>query len=83
MRGNGESVYFAKDAFTVIGMNKAECNNIDIYIKNKKPSRIVLLKNPKATLYPLDDIPADGKLLKGFKWQQNKRPFCKDDIFKW
>ncbi len=83
LRGNGESVYYAKDETKTIGVNKAECTDIDIYIKNRKPVRIVMVSKPIATLYPLDQISDQEKIIKGFVWHSDKRPLTKDDIFIW
>jgi lipopolysaccharide export system protein LptA len=81
--GNGQSVYDAKDKDKYIGVNKAESSELNIFIANRKPSKIVFLTKPEAIFYPLDKIPADVKYLKGFKWYAKSKPISKYDIFKW
>ncbi len=81
--GNGQTIYYPKDKDQIIGMNKAICSDMDIYLENKKIKRIVFLTQPDATLYPLTKVPVSESFFKGFKWLGNERPKSKGDIFKW
>jgi lipopolysaccharide export system protein LptA len=83
VRGNGQTIYYAKDGADLIGINRAESSDIIIYLKDNKPDRINLILSPKATLYPPDGKEEFEKILKGFKWLEQYRPVSKTDIFLW
>ncbi len=80
--GNGQTIYYPEDNDNLIGMNKAECSDLVIYLDESKVERINFLKKPDATLYPLFDVPENEKMLKGFIWLEQERPYKKEDIFK-
>ncbi len=83
VRGNGQTIYYAKDGADLIGINRAESSDIIIYLKENKIDRINLVLSPKATLYPPDGKEEFEKILKGFKWLEKYRPVSKTDIFLW
>lgn len=82
--GGGKTIYYPKqDDGSFIGMNKVECVDITIYIKDRKFDKIVFKKKPVGVLEPLDKInPADYKL-DGFEWLDHKRPKNRWGIFVW
>lgn len=79
--GNGQSLYYARDDNGIIGLNKAQSSNIEIYLKNSKVNKIVFVKDPDGTLMPLLNISESDKILPGFKWMDNVRPKKMTDIF--
>ena len=84
IRGNGESIYFAADNdSSFIGVNKAVCTDMLIYLDSNKVQSITFIAQPVATLYPVNEIPWQELQLKGFKWFGEKRPKRKEDIFYW
>jgi hypothetical protein len=84
VRQDGETVYYAKeDNGSYIGVNKAMSTDIRIYLEEKAVNKITFLKNPKATLYPLDQVKAEELILKGFNWRAAIRPKNKEEIFLW
>ena len=46
-------------------------------------NRIQFNTQPDATLFPLDLVPVEEKLLKDFKWLQQFRPLSRNEIFTW
>lgn len=81
---NGKTIYFAKqDDGRYIGMNKAESENMSIYLDSNAVSRIIFRKQPVATLYPIKDVTPRMQFLKRFKWRGNERPIRREDIFNW
>ena len=86
--GNAQSVYYltekqddGQDA--LLGVNVGIGSGIRIYYdKNREPNRIVTYTSPDMITYPIKDLPEEKKFLKGFKWWQNRRPMCVDDIYK-
>ncbi len=54
-----------------------------IYMRDNQLETITYQEDPKAKLYPPDQIPADQLKLNGFLWLMDKRPKKKEDIFNW
>jgi hypothetical protein len=82
VKGNGQTVYYAKDKDVLVGVNLAQSSNITIHLKNKKPDDIRFYIKPSGVTYPLDKAPEEELILKDFKWKDNLRPKKKEDIFK-
>jgi hypothetical protein len=83
VKGNGQTIYYAKDQNELIGINRAESSDLTIYLKDSKINRINLILAPKATLYPPDGAAEVETILKGFLWLDKFRPVSKEDIFVW
>lgn len=81
--GSGQTIFYPKEQETIIGINKAECTDMIIYLKDKKPDKVYFLKQPQATLYPPDGLSREELYLKGFSWLDKQRPKSKQDIFIW
>jgi lipopolysaccharide export system protein LptA len=85
VNGNGQTVYFAKEEkegnSADVGLNKADCSNIVVDIKDNKITRITFLTSPTGAMIPAQDIKEEDKLLKGFQWYKYKRPMDKWGIF--
>ena len=82
VEGNGQTIYFAKDKAKLIGVNKAECSNLMIRVKENKVDKITFLKKPDATLFPMKDFTPEEFKLKDFVWRENERPLTMRDIFR-
>jgi hypothetical protein len=85
VKGNGQTIYFLKEEKSVdyIGMNKTSSTDVIIYMKDNKPDNIVLITKPEGTLFPMNEVTQEEMYLKDFKWQEDKKPKRKEDIFKW
>jgi lipopolysaccharide export system protein LptA len=81
VKGNGQTVYYAKDKDEVVGVNVAQSSNLTIYLKDNKPDDIRFYVKPKGTTYPLKLAPPEELILKDFKWLIQLRPTCKADLF--
>lgn len=82
--GNGQTVYYGRDKNKeLMGVNKADCSDIMIYIKENKIDRISLLTHPDATFFPIDKIRPRELMLRGFTWLEEKKPLSKEDVFNW
>ncbi len=66
----------------VMGVNKAECSNIAIYLEDKRVQRIRFLVSPDGKFIPIDLFDKDNAYLGGFTWQQYRRPLDRADIFR-
>ncbi len=83
VEGNGQTIYYAKEKEELKAVNKADCTNITIYLKDKKIDRINFITKPEATIYPLDQIDVKELRLKNFSWRDKFRPHTVEEIFVW
>ncbi|MCI5059076.1 MAG: hypothetical protein MRY83_23385, partial [Flavobacteriales bacterium] len=96
VKGNGMSIYYAvekskkteNDSVKIreesyIGMNRADGEDMDLYIDDNKVKKIVIKKPSPSTLFPLEELKKDDLKLPGFKWRDAERPKKWDDIFYW
>ena len=82
VKGNGESIYYGTDDDdSFIGVNKAMCSNMWIYLKHEQVSRINFLTKPDATFFPIQSVRPSEFLLEGFDWKIGMRPLSKNDLF--
>lgn len=81
--GNGQTIYYAKDKERITAVNRADCSNLTIYLKDKKIDHITFITKPEATLYPLNQIDVKDLKLKDFGWRGTERPYSLKDIFVW
>ena len=91
-KGNAESIYYVADerkAYT--GVNKAHADIIDMrftfkYDSAGKPAgkelnRVILRNDAEGTMYPFKHVVFEDMLLRGFKWQDQRRPKSKKELF--
>lgn len=83
VKQDGKSLYFVSDEQDIIGVNKSQSPEMNIFIKDNKPVRIVFGQKPTATLHPLRELSDNDLKLSDFIWLENHRPYTKDDIFLW
>jgi lipopolysaccharide export system protein LptA len=79
---NVEVLYFVKEGKKFIGLNKTTCSFMNAWFKNEEVDRATLNSKPQGDITPLKDISDKETLLKGFNWQDDKRPKSKDDLLK-
>lgn len=73
--GDGQSIYYAKeDSAGYIGVNKAQCADMLIQLKEQKVARIVMYDKPSGTLFPIDGTNPAELILSEFRWQVDRRP---------
>ncbi|MFC2115521.1 OstA-like protein [Bacteroidota bacterium] len=83
VKGNGQTIYFARDEEELIGVNKAESSNLTIYFLDGELDRINMMTSPSATLYPPGELNKEELYLNGFIWLEKHRPRKMEDIFDW
>ncbi|MFY7899692.1 MAG: OstA-like protein [Chitinophagaceae bacterium] len=84
-KGNAETIYYGQDEQNkFIGVNKANCDVIDMYFLQQKErstaQKIVLRNNLQGTAYPMRQVNHETLRLKNFQWFIDKRPKTKFDI---
>ncbi len=81
-RGNAESVYYAlDDSGKYLGVNKNSSDVIDIYFAEKAAKKVVFRSNLAGTAYPMRQVNHEEIRLRGFNWQNDRRPKTKYDLF--
>jgi lipopolysaccharide export system protein LptA len=81
-RGNAESIYYAKDKEDyLVGINRVAGDIIDLRFLNKELNRVVVINEVKGTMYPVTQMPESEKHLRNFKWQEDRRPKTKFELF--
>jgi lipopolysaccharide export system protein LptA len=77
-----ESIYYMQDDDSAyIGMNRATGDVIDLYFKNEELKKVLFVNQIDGKMYPMNQIPADQKQLKNFKWLDAQRPKNKAELF--
>ncbi len=80
--GNGQSIYYAgEEGKKGIGLNRADCSDILIYLDTAGIKTISFLEAPEARLIPMKMIQDDDRLLSNFKWFIEDRPYEPMDVF--
>ena len=72
--GNGQTIYFAKEKDKIIGINKAECSNLIVFLKNQQIDKVSFINKPEAILIPLNEYVPKEMKLKDFSWQFLTKP---------
>jgi len=76
------SIYYAKDeGNAIVGVNNASGDVIDMRFENKELKKVVFVRDVTGTMYPFKQTPEDKKTLHNFKWQDDKRPKTKFELF--
>ncbi len=83
MKGSpAESIFYPRDSDSAfIGMNRSSGDVIDIFFVEKELNKIKFINKVSGTLYPVKSTPSEQKYLRGFSWQDKRRPKNKLDIF--
>ncbi|GAA4498189.1 OstA-like protein [Hymenobacter ginsengisoli] len=81
--GNAESLYFtvendsAKSSTNksfLSGMNKSFSASMTLRFADNKIKQLTWVTNPEASYFPVHELKATDKELKGFRWRPNERP---------
>lgn len=84
--GNVFVIYYPVDDkdSSLIGLNYTETDTMRFYMTPTVERKLQKIWMPKSqgTIYPMNQIPADKKTLKGFAWYDYIRPVDKYDLFR-
>lgn len=79
VEGNGQTLYYVgEEGKKISAVNRADCSDIILHMKDEKIDRITFVYQPDATLYPIDKYPDSEKYLKDFKWRGEVKPTEKE-----
>lgn len=80
--GNAETIYYLLDGESVVGINKAKCARIEIFVSEGKITDIYEYQNPEGTIDPPVKGNTETSKLDGFIWLDKQRPRSITDLFK-
>jgi len=81
-KGNAQSVFYVMDKDSaLVGINKAEGDIIDLRFVNKELNKVVVISEPKATMFPAKQASEQDKVLRNFRWLEARRPKTKYELF--
>ena len=81
-KGNAESIYYAKDQEDkLIGVNKASSDIIDMRFRNKELNKVVFISAVTGKMLPFRQATEEDRRLRSFKWQEDRRPKSKFELF--
>ncbi|MBC7744857.1 MAG: hypothetical protein H7096_07110 [Flavobacterium sp.] len=78
--GNAESIYYIKEDTAYTGLNRMLSSRIKVVFRDGKLNDIISILKPEGNFYPIDKIPPDEDILKGFIWKPKERPKSKEAI---
>lgn len=79
---NTEVIYYLyNDDDELIGIDKTICSKIRLFMENSDIEDITFFVNPEGNIFPEEDLPIEGRKLKGFIWRGEERIYSKEDIF--
>lgn len=73
--------YMQNNDSSYVGMNRAAGDVLDLYFKEQELKKVLYINDVKGNLYPMKQIPADQKELKGYQWLDSRRPKNKLELF--
>ena len=77
-----ETIFYPQDADSAyIGMNRCSGDVADVYFEKQEVKKIKFVKDVDGILYPMKQIPKGKKYLKNFKWEDERRPKNKLELF--
>jgi lipopolysaccharide export system protein LptA len=81
-KGSAQSIYYAKDENEgMVGLNNASGDIIDMRFADSELKKVVFIRDVTGVMYPIKQVPEEKKQLRDFKWQENKRPKSKFELF--
>ncbi|MFL5763474.1 MAG: OstA-like protein [Bacteroidia bacterium] len=83
VEGNGQTIYYAKEKKEIKAVNRADCSDLRVFLKDNKVDRIVFITKPDATIFPMEQVNLKEMKLKDFNWRAKERPATAEDIFNW
>lgn len=83
IEGNGRTLHFPEEEGEeekLIGMNRTESADIDIRFEDGEMRSVRFIREPTATLFPMEDLKEGMIRLEGFQWNETGRASDRADI---
>lgn len=70
-----ETVFYPLDDDSAyIGLNRLSADAVDAFFAEKELKRLKFIKDARGTLYPIQQVPQDQRMLRNFSWRDAQRP---------
>lgn len=80
-KGSAENIYYTADEQGgFIGVNRSTSDVIDVTFRERKPYKVVFRNNLQGNLSPITKVNVADLRVRGFKWNDEKRPKSKFEI---
>ena len=84
VNGNGQTIYYGKEQDgTYMGMNRLDCSEMKIMLKNNEIDDITFYVSPVGIFEPMKDVSEANMKLDDFIWLDHLQPKSRKDIFTW
>ena len=78
-----DSVVTKSVRHSIVGVNAGVSTDMRVYFRDNEPVRVSAFGQPDMQTYPDGKLPDEWRLLKGFSWQEERRPKRWQDVFVW
>ncbi|MBR0111849.1 MAG: hypothetical protein IJM00_06375 [Bacteroidales bacterium] len=78
--GGATTMFYLEENGSYATVNKTESKMLSAYFQNAEISEIYYFDAPKNDAYPLAQMKADDKQMKGFRWHASDKPKSPEDI---
>ena len=86
IKGNGQLAYFSTEEKNkrtkLTGLNRTDCSNIRIELKEKAIQKVILENEPNSLYNSIQKTKSSQFKLEDFVWRGNERPQSKEDLLK-
>ncbi len=86
INGNGQLAYFSTEeknkSTKLTGLNRSDCSNIRIELKEKAIQKVTLENEPNSLYNSIQKTKSSQFKLEDFIWRGNERPLSKEDLFR-
>lgn len=78
--GGASALFFIEEGGVLATVNKVESKMLSGIIKDNNIDQVYYFEQPKNNAYPVVQLPAADKKMKGFDWRPGERPKSPEDI---
>lgn len=79
--GNSQSIYYLREENEIQNVNISESSDMTVYFRESKVRRVKYDYDADSKIYPIEMQPEENKALKGLKWQEDRRPQSRQQLF--
>ena len=78
--GGASAFFYLQENDTFATMNKVESKMLSAVFEKGEIDRVYYFDSPKNDAYPVAQLTAEDKVMRGFNWQIDKRPSSPEDV---
>jgi len=80
VEANVQTVFFMTEENIITNVILGESKNMQIFVKERKMSRVKYIDSPVIPIHPLDLLPESQQQLKGLNWREAERPKTRYEV---